>query len=148
MSIGLALDSEGKRFYIINVDGELIIIDIVDNKIFSRKKLLDDGKEYFFINISFDIVRQRVFIIDFKVVEVLVVDIRNGNILAKVAVSELLVVLFNFARNEVYVTYRQVGKVSVIDAKSYKVVKTFDTSIYLNSLALFVDGKTLYVSVK
>lgn len=105
MSIGLVLDSEGKCFYIINVDGELIIIDIVDNKIFSCKKLLDDGKEYFFINISFDIVRQCVFIIDFKAAEVLVVDICNGNILVKVAVLELLVVLFNFVCNEVYVMY-------------------------------------------
>lgn len=148
MSIGLVLDSKGKCFYIINVDGELIIIDIVDNKIFSCKKLLDDGKEYFFINISFDIVRQCVFIIDFKVVEVLVVDICNGNILVKVVVLELLVVLFNLVCNEVYVMYCQVGKVSVIDVKSYKVVKMFDMLIYLNSLVLFVDGKMLYVSVK
>lgn len=55
------------------------------------------------------------------------VDTRNGNILAKVAAPESLAVLFNPARNEAYVTHRQAGKVSVIDAKSYKVVKTFDT---------------------
>ena len=47
-----------------------------------------------------------------------------------------------------YVTHRQAGKVSVIDAKSYKVVKTFDTPTHPNSLALSADGKTLYVSVK
>ena len=52
------------------------------------------------------------------------------------------------ARNEAYVTHRQAGKVSVIDAKSYKVVKTFDTPTHPNSLALSADGKTLYVSVK
>lgn len=51
------------------------------------------------------------------------VDTRNGNILAKVAAPESLAVLFNPARNEAYVTHRQAGKVSVIDAKSYKVVK-------------------------
>jgi YVTN family beta-propeller protein len=49
---------------------------------------------------------------------------------------------------EAYVTHRQAGKVSVIDAKSYKVVKTFDTPTHPNSLALSADGKTLYVSVK
>ncbi|MDS1708514.1 YncE family protein [Escherichia coli] len=148
MSTGLALDSKGKRLYTTNADGELITIDTADNKILSRKKLLDDGKEHFFINISLDTARQRAFITDSKAAEVLVVDTRNGNILAKVAASESLAVLFNPARNEAYVTHRQAGKVSVIDAKSYKVVKTFDTPTHPNSLALSADGKTLYVSVK
>ena len=148
MSTGLALDSKGKRLYTTNADGELITIDTADNKILSRKKLLDDGKEHFFINISLDTARQRAFITDSKAAEVLVVDTRNGNILAKVAAPESLTVLFNPARNEAYVTHRQAGKVSVIDAKSYKVVKTFDTPTHPNSLALSADGKTLYVSVK
>ena len=148
MSTGLALDSKGKRLYTTNADGELITIDTADNKILSRKKLLDDGKEHFFINISLDTARQRAFITDSKAAEVLVVDTRNGNILAKVAAPEPLAVLFNPARNEAYVTHRQAGKVSVIDAKSYKVVKTFDTPTHPNSLALSADGKTLYVSVK
>lgn len=148
MSTGLALDSKGKRLYTTNADGELITIDTADNQILSRKKLLDDGKEHFFINISLDTARQRAFITDSKAAEVLVVDTRNGNILAKVAAPESLAVLFNPARNEAYVTHRQAGKVSVIDAKSYKVVKTFDTPTHPNSLALSADGKTLYVSVK
>ena len=148
MSTGLALDSKGKRLYTTNADGELITIDTADNKILSRKKLLDDGKEHFFINISLDTARQRAFITDSKAAEVLVVDTRNGNILAKVAAPESLAVLFNPARNEAYVTHRQAGIVSVIDAKSYKVVKTFDTPTHPNSLALSADGKTLYVSVK
>lgn len=148
MSTGLALDSKGKRLYTTNADGELITIDTADNQILSRKKLLDDGKEHFFINISLDTTRQRAFITDSKAAEVLVVDTRNGNILAKVAAPESLAVLFNPARNEAYVTHRQAGKVSVIDAKSYKVVKTFDTPTHPNSLALSADGKTLYVSVK
>lgn len=148
MSTDLALDSKGKRLYTTNADGELITIDTADNKILSRKKLLDDGKEHFFINISLDTTRQRAFITDSKAAEVLVVDTRNGNILAKVAAPESLAVLFNPARNEAYVTHRQAGKVSVIDAKSYKVVKTFDTPTHPNSLALSADGKTLYVSVK
>ncbi|EGI8865862.1 TPA: PQQ-binding-like beta-propeller repeat protein [Escherichia coli] len=148
MSTGLALDSKGKRLYTTNADGELITIDTADNKILSRKKLLDDGKEHFFINISLDTTNQRAFITDSKAAEVLVVDTHNGNILAKVAAPESLAVLFNPARNEAYVTHRQAGKVSVIDAKSYKVVKTFDTPTHPNSLALSADGKTLYVSVK
>lgn len=107
MSTGLALDSKGKRLYTTNADGELITIDTADNKILSRKKLLDDGKEHFFINISLDTARQRAFITDSKAAEVLVVDTRNGNILAKVAAPESLAVLFNPARNEAYVTHRR-----------------------------------------
>lgn len=133
MSTGLALDSKGKRLYTTNADGELITIDTTDNKILSRKKLLDDGKEHFFINISLDTANQRAFITDSKAAEVLVVDTREGNILAKVAAPESLAVLFNPARNEAYVTHRQAGKVSVIDAKTYKVVKTFDTPTHPNS---------------
>ncbi|ENK3378290.1 YncE family protein [Escherichia albertii] len=148
MSTGLALDGKGKRLYTTNADGELITIDTADNKILSRKKLLDDGKEHFFINISLDTANQRAFITDSKAAEVLVVDIRNGNILAKIAAPESLAVLFNPVRDEAYVTHRQAGKVSVIDAKTYKVVKTFDTPTHPNSLALSADGKTLYVSVK
>ncbi|EHP9078669.1 YncE family protein, partial [Salmonella enterica subsp. enterica serovar Infantis] len=90
----------------------------------------------------------RAFITDSKATEVLVVDTRNGNILAKIAAPASLAVLFNPTRNEAYVTHRQAGQVSVIDAKTYNVVKTFDTPTYPNSLALSADGKTLYVSVK
>lgn len=148
MSTGLAIDSGAKRLYTTNADGELITIDTATNNIISRKKLLYDGKEHFFINLSLDTAGHRAFITDSKAAEVLVVDTRNGNVLAKVAAPESLAVLFNPARNEAYVTHRQAGKVSVIDAKSYKVVKTFDTPTFPNSLALSADGKTLYVSVK
>ncbi len=81
--------------------------------------MLDDGKEHFFINLSLDTAGHRA-----------------------------LAVLYNPTRNEAYVTHRQAGQVSVIDAKTYNVVKTFDTPTYPNSLALSADGKTLYVSVK
>lgn len=148
MSTGLAVDSKAGRLYTTNADGEFITIDTADNKILSRKKLLDDGKEHFFINLSLDTVGHRAFITDSKAAEVLVIDTRDGKVLAKVAAPESLAVLFNPARNEAYVTHRQAGKVSVIDAKRYNVVKTFDTPTFPNSLALSADGKTLYVSVK
>ncbi|ELU4393144.1 YncE family protein [Salmonella enterica] len=148
MSTGLAIDSKAQRLYTTNADGEFITIDTVSNKILSRKKLLDDGKEHFFINLSLDTAGHRAFITDSKAAEILVVDTRNGNILAKIAAPTSLAVLFNPMRNEAYVTHRQAGQVSVIDAKTYKVIKTFDTPTYPNSLALSADGKTLYVSVK
>ncbi|KFD20362.1 MAG: YncE family protein [Yokenella regensburgei] len=145
---GLALDADARRLYLTNGDGELVTIDTDSNKVLSRKKLLDDGKEHFFLNLSLDTAGHRAFITDSKQPEVLVVDIRDGKVLEKIAAPESLAVLFNPVRNEVYVTHRQAGKVSVIDAKSYKVVKTLDTPTHPNSLTLSADGKTLFVTVK
>lgn len=144
---GLALDAAAKRLYVTNADGELVTIDTQSNKVLSRKKL-DESKEHFFLNISLDTATHRAFITDSKQPQVLVVDTRNGNILSKIDVPESLAVLFNPARNEVYVTHRQAGEVSVIDAKSYKVLNTIKTPTHPNSLALSPDGQTLYVSVK
>ncbi|MGY5957041.1 YncE family protein [Kosakonia sp. BK9b] len=147
-STGLAIDSAAKRLYTTNGDGELITIDTATNNIIDRKKLQDDGKEHFYLNLSLDTAGHRAFVTDSKAAEVLVVDTRNGQVLEKISAPESLAVLFNPVRNELYVTHRQAGKVSVIDGKTYKVVKTFDTPTHPNSLALSADGKTLFVSVK
>lgn len=148
MGTGLALDTGAKRLYVTNADGELITIDTASNKILSRKKLLDDGKDHMFLNISLDVKGHRAFITDSKQPQVLVVDSRDGKVIEKIDAPESLAVLFNPARDEAYVTHRKAGKVSVVDAKSYKVVKTFDTPTFPNSLALSADGQTLYVTVK
>lgn len=147
-STGLALDAKAKRLYTTNADGELVTIDTVTNKILSRKKVQEDGKEHFYLNLSLDTAGQRAFVTDSKQPEVLVVNLKDGSIMQKIAAPESLAVLFNPARNEAYVTHREAGKVSVIDTKTYKVTKTFDTPVYPNSLALSADGKTLYVTVK
>ena len=148
MATGLALDAEANRIYTTNADGELVTIDSTSNKILSRKKLQDDGKEHFYLNLSLDTAGHRAFITDGKQPEVLVVDIRDGKVLEKIAAPESLAVLFNPTRNEAYVTHRKAGEVSVIDGKTYKVVQTFKTPTHPNSLTLSADGKTLYVSVK
>lgn len=146
-STGLALDAQAKRLYTTNGDGELITIDTATNKVLSRKKLQEEG-EHFYLNLSLDTAGQRAFITDSKQPFVLVVSLKDGKVLEKVAAPESLAVLFNPTRNEAYVTHREAGKVSVIDAKTYKVTKTFDTPTFPNSLALSADGKTLYVTVK
>ncbi|MBJ3816299.1 YncE family protein [Shimwellia pseudoproteus] len=148
MNTGLALDSAAKRLYTSNADGEFITIDTATDKVLSRKKLLDDGKEHMLLNISLDSANHRAFVTDSKGSYLLVVDTRTGNVTDKVAVPEALAVLFNPVRNEVYVTHRQAGEVSVIDAKTLKVTKTIKAPVHPNSLALSPDGKTLYVSVK
>jgi hypothetical protein len=61
----------------------------------SRKKLQDDGKEHFYLNLSLDTAGHRAFITDSKAPEVLVVDLRDGKVLQKIAAPESLAVLFN-----------------------------------------------------
>lgn len=51
---GLAVDSDKQRLYVTNADGELITIDTATNKIVTRQKLQDDGKEHFYADISLD----------------------------------------------------------------------------------------------
>jgi DNA-binding beta-propeller fold protein YncE len=72
--------------------------------------LQDDGKEHFYLNLSLDTAGHRAFITDSKQPEVLVVDLRDGKVLQKIAAPESLAVLFNPTRNEVYVTHRKAGK--------------------------------------
>jgi YVTN family beta-propeller protein len=144
----LALDNDARRLYTVSADGELITIDTDKHSILTRQKLVDDGKEHAFLNIALDKANHRAYITDFKQPELLVVDYRDGKVLNKIAVPESLAVVFNPTRKEVYVTNRKAGKVSVIDAKTNKVVKTYDTPTNPNSLVLSADGKTLYVSVK
>ncbi|MEO3988621.1 7-bladed beta-propeller protein YncE [Pseudocitrobacter cyperus] len=148
MGTGLAVDSDKQRLYVTNGDGELVTIDTATNKILERKKLQDDGKDHFYINISLDKAAQRAFITDSKAPQVLAVDLKSGKVLATIDTPEALGVLYNPTRDEVYVTQRKAGTVSVIDAKTYKVTKTIQTPTFPNSLALSGDGKTLYVSVK
>jgi len=87
----------------------------------------------------------------------LVIDPRNGQVLKRVDTGlGTLDVLFNAARQEVYVTNRGVsreqpvgsGKLTVIDAVTYAVKRTVDLPVHPNSLALSADGQTLYVTVK
>lgn len=144
---GLALDASANRLYVTNADGELVTINTQTNKIHSRNKL-DASKEHALLNISLDPATHRAFITDYKQPEMLVVDSRSGNIVHKISVPESLAVLFNPVRNEVYVTHRQAGTVSIIDTNTYKVLRTIPAPVHPNSLALSPDGQTLYVSIK
>ena len=144
---GLALDAAASRLYVTNADGELVTIDTKTNKVLTRKKL-DEAKEHFFLNLSLDPATHRAFITDSKQAQVLVVDTRDGTVLSKIEVPESLAVLFNADRDELYVTHRKAGEISIIDASSYKVKRTVKAPGLPNSLALSADGKTLFVSIK
>jgi len=145
-STGLALDAQAHRLYATGGDNELFTFDTTSNKLLSKVKLAEG--EHFFLNISLDTAAHRAFITDSKQAELLVVDTRDGKVMQKVAVPESLAVLFNPQRNEIYVTHRDAGEVSIIDGKTYKVLKTLKAPTHPNSLALSPDGQTLYITIK
>jgi YVTN family beta-propeller protein len=147
MGTGLAVDSDAQKVYVTNGDGELVTINARTNAI-EKKQKIDGDKEHFFLNIALDTRGQRAFLTDSKQAQVLVVDLRNQQVIQRVDVPESLAVLFNGDRDELYVTHRKAGEVSIIDASSYKVKRTVKTPALPNSLALSADGKVLYVSVK
>ncbi len=144
---GLAVDSDAQKVYVTNGDGELVTINARTNAI-EKKQKIDGDKEHFFLNIALDTRGQRAFLTDSKQAQVLVVDLRNQQVIQRIDVPESLAVLFNGERDELYVTHRKAGEVSIIDASSYKVKRTVKTPALPNSLALSADGKVLYVSVK
>ena len=144
---GLAIDAKASRIYMTNADNEFIVIDTTTNKVISRTKLDQDG-EHFYLNVALDTANHRAFITDSKSPQLLVVDTETSKVMKKIDLPVSLAVLYNEKRNEVYVTHRAAGKVSVIDAKNLSVMETIDTPTHPNSMALSADGQTLFVSVK
>ncbi|MGK3143839.1 YncE family protein [Pantoea sp. C2G6] len=147
MGTGLAVDSAAQKVYVTNSDGELITINARTNAI-EKKQKIDGDNAHFFLNIALDPRGQRAFLSDSKQAQLLVVDLRNQQVIQRIAVPESLAVLFNGDRDELYVTHRKAGAVSIIDASSYKVKRVVKTPGLPNSLALSADGKALFVSVK
>ncbi len=147
MGAGLALDSAAQKLYVTNGDGELVTINTRLNAIEKRQKI-DGDKDHFFLNIALDTKGQRLFLSDSKQPQVLVLDARTQQVIHKIEVPESLAVLFNADRNELYVTHRKAGEISIIDASTYKVKRTVKAPGLPNSLALSADGKVLFVSIK
>lgn len=147
IATGIALDSDNHTLYISNGDGELLVINTHTNAIEKRVKLVENGDSAL-LNITLDKAGHRLFISDFKQAGVLVVDTRTDKLIHTVDVPESLSVLFNPSRDELYVTHRKAGTVSIVNAKDYSVKQTIKAPGLPNSLALSADGKTLFVSVK
>lgn len=144
---GLAIDEEKGRVYAVNGSGELITLDASDNKILSRTQV-EPHKKHFFLNIAVDENKERAFITDPDLPNVLVISLKDGKIIHKIDVINSLAVMYNAARNEIYITHRNAQLISIVDSKTYKVKASISTTALPNSLALSADGNTLYASVK
>lgn len=144
---GLAVDEVKGRVYSVNGSGELMTLDASDNKIISRFKI-EPQKKHFFLNIAVDNKNERAFITDPDLPDVLVVSLKDGEIIHRIKVINSLAVMYNAGRNEVYITHRNAQLISIVDSETYILKASISTAALPNSLALSADGRTLYASVK
>ena len=145
---GLLLDPENKRLYSANGDGEILVIDSAQNKILSRWTPGDD-KPHLLLNLALDAKSNRLFVTDHsKAKTVLVFDTQSGKVVKRLPVGDSMGIKLNPVRNEIYVTHREQGTLSVLNADSYEVLRTIALPPNPNSLALDPTGQVLYVTIK
>lgn len=146
--VGFAVDEAGDKVYVVSGVGELIALDAKTSKLLSRVKVDPADPEHYFLNIALNSAKGVGYIADTNTKDVLVVQLDTGKLLHRVPTPNSVGVLYNPAREEVYVTHRNDRQISVIDANTYHLKHTIKTTAMPNSLVLSADASTLYVSVK
>lgn len=162
---GAAYNPENNRLYVSQGGvNEVLEIDPDAGKVVRAFSTGDsagntgDESRHFFINSAIDVKGQRLFSTDGNSGQLYVLDIASGKFIKQVPIKGegLLDVIHNPVRNEVVISHRGVsrssptgtGGVTVLDATSFEVKKTFDLPVHPNSLAVTPNGQTLYVTIK
>lgn len=146
--VGFAVDEAGDKVYVVSGAGELITLDGKTSQPLARVKVDPADPEHYFLNIALNTAKGVGYIADTNTKDVLVVELNSGKLLHRVPTPNSVAVLYNAARDEVYVTHRNDRQISVIDATHNRLKHTIKTAAMPNSLALSADARTLYASVK
>jgi len=146
--VGFAVDSAGDKVYVVSGPGELITLDGKTSQVLARVKVDPAEPNHYFLNIALNTAAGVGYIADTNTNDVLVVQLDSGKLIHRIPTPNSIAVLYNAARNEIYVTHRNARQISVVDAKSYGVKHTIKTAAMPNSLVLSADASTLYASVK
>ncbi|MCU6671524.1 YncE family protein [Enterobacteriaceae bacterium H4N4] len=146
--VGFAVDTAGDKVYVVNGHGELLTLDGKNAALLARVKVDPAEPEHYFLNIALNTAKGVGYIADTNTRDVLVVQLNTGKLLKRIPSPNSVAVLYNAAREEVYVTHRNDRQISVIDANSNTLKHTLKTAAMPNSLALSADARTLYASVK
>ncbi|WP_333850494.1 7-bladed beta-propeller protein YncE [Leclercia sp.] len=146
--VGFAVDEAGDKVYVVSGTGELITLDGKTSQPLARVKVDPADPEHYFLNIALNTAKGVGYIADTNTKDVLVVQLDSGKLLHRVPTPNSVAVLYNAAREEVYVTHRNDRQISVIDATTHRLKHTIKTVAMPNSLALSADASTLYASVK
>jgi len=145
---GLLRDPDSPRVFAANSGGEVLVIDTQSHQIARRWKPL--GDEYaFLLHFALDRESGRLFVTDHRAAQtLLVLDVNTGQLRQRVPIGESLDLLYHPERRALYLTHRERGTVSILDADTYAVRRRYTLPIHPNSLALGPNGKQLFVSIK
>ncbi len=146
--VGFAVDTAGDRVYVVTGSGKLVTLDAKTSQPLSNVKVDPADPHHYFLNIALNTKAGLGYIADTNTQDVLVVKLANGELVHRIPTPNSIAVLYNAARDEIYVTHRNARQISVIDASSYAIKHTIKTAAMPNSLLLSPDARTLYVSVK
>lgn len=146
---GLVLDPTEHRLYAANGGGEILVIDTQDNRILERWTP-GDGKEWLLLNLALDKARHRLYATDNgKQKTVAIFDTRTGKMAQRIdALGDSLDIQFDAQRDQLYVSHRQAGTFSIVDADSLKTVQTYALPALPNSVLIGPDHKAVYVTIK
>ncbi|MGK3113506.1 YncE family protein [Candidatus Pantoea formicae] len=146
--VGFAVDEAGNKVYAVTGKGEILTLDGLSSDLISKVKVDPAETNHYFLNIALNTQKGIGYIADTNTRDVLVVQLDSGKLLHRISTPNSIAVLYNAARDEIYVTHRNARQISIIDAGTYRIKHTIDTSAMPNSLVLSPDARTLYVSVK
>jgi len=146
--VGFAVDEATDKVYAVTGKGELLTLDGTTSKVVSRVTVDPKEPKHYFLNIALNSAKNVGYIADTNTRDVLVVGLDSGKLLQRIPTPNSIAVMYNAARNEIYVTHRNDHQISVIDADTYGVKHRITTAAMPNSLVLSPDANTLYVSVK
>lgn len=144
---GLALDPVRGRLYT-SGRGFWSIADTKTGKVIARH-LVRDKPERFLVNVDIDARTNRLFASDSKHGELLVLDPESGNVANIIATGAgAMGVKFNAPHDEVYVSNRQAGTVTVIDTNTLAIKRAIEMQPFPNSFAINETADMVYVSIK
>ena len=146
--VGFAVDTAGDRVYVVTGSGELVTLDAKTSQPLAKVKVDPADANHYFLNIALNTKAGLGYIADTNTQDVLVVKLASGELVHRIPSPNSIAVLYNSARDEIYVTHRNARQISVIDAKSYAMKHTIKTAAMPNSLLLSPDAQTLYASIK
>lgn len=146
---GLLVHPKTGDLYAANGGGEILLIDTGSFQIKQRFKPAGDA-EAILLNLALDEARNHLYVTDHsKLKTTLIVDAASGRKIGEIAgAGDSMGIRHNPARKEIYISHREQGTVSIVDADTLAIKRTVRAAPNPNSLALSPDGKTLFVTVK
>lgn len=144
---GLLVDPETQRLYAANGDGEVLIISTQTNTIEQRLKPAADNPALL-LNFALDADRNLLYVSETKHQKtIFVLDATTGELKDTLPIGDTMDILYNDARDELYVSQREQGKVTILDGESYAIKASYDLLPNPNSLLLGPNNQ-LYVTIK